>query len=134
MSPDAKKQRDATAARGVEIVLQYESDHNREARDLNIDDPNHEGCDIESTDTNGNVRFIEVKSISGTWDSDDPAGLSHPQFTKASKLKDQFWLYVVENTASDTPTVIRIQNPAEKADQFLFDDGWRQIAAPDTPP
>jgi len=134
MSPEAQKQRDATAVRGVEIALQYERDHDREPKDLNVDDPNHQGCDIESTDANGEVRFIEVKAISGTWDSDDPAGLTNPQFTNAVKLGDHFWLYVIENTASDTTTLIRIQNPAAKVDQFLFDDGWRQIASDETPP
>jgi hypothetical protein len=40
-----------------------------------------------------------------------------------------FWLYVVENADSTTPSVYPIQNPAGLAEKFIFDDGWKAVSA-----
>jgi hypothetical protein len=86
------------------------------------------GYDVESRDAAGNiVRYIEVKSLSGYW-KNTYAVLSRPQFEKALALGDIFWLYVVERAQSDDFRIHRIQNPALKANHFMFDDGWRATA------
>jgi hypothetical protein len=85
------------------------------------------GYDIESRDASGKVvRYIEVKSFSGDWRS-TYAVLSQQQFTKARRLGDLFWLYVVENAVSDSFAIYRIQNPALRANHFMFDDGWHAL-------
>jgi len=88
------------------------------------------GYDIESRDASGKViRYIEVKSLSGRW-RNTYAVLSRPQFDKAIDLGDAFWLYVVENAESDQFAIHPIQNPALKANRFMFDDGWRATSEP----
>jgi hypothetical protein len=72
------------------------------------------------------VRYIEVKSNSGLWGTLG-VGLSKPQFDKASELGDRYWLYVVENAVGEGSRVYRINNPARRVDQFLYDDGWRGL-------
>ena len=92
---------------------------------------NHEGWDIESKDVEGNtVRYIEVKSTSGRW-NDTGVPLSRPQFEKAKELRDQYWLYVVEYALEPDFVIHRIQDPAERVNQFLYDRGWQQLAEKD---
>jgi hypothetical protein len=91
---------------------------------------NHPGYDIESRDTSGEIeRYIEVKSRSGLW-GDDGVGLTSTQFSKARELGEQYWLYVVENAAQPDAQIYRIQNPAGKVEQFLYDAGWQDTAEP----
>jgi len=89
---------------------------------------NHKGYDIESKDAKGNiVRYIEVKAIGTGWGSSG-VGLSDAQFHKALELGDKFWLYVVEHAERDDCRIYPIQNPARKANQFFYDDGWKQAS------
>lgn len=93
----------------------------------------HPGYDIESRSADGAIeRYIEVKSSSGLWGSLG-VGLSKPQFDKAAELGDRYWVYVIENAASDDFRIYRINDPARQVDQFLYDDGWRAVAEPDPP-
>ena len=42
----------------------------------------------------------------------------------AQECGDSYWLYVVENAGTDSPNIVRIQDPAGKARTFTFDHGW----------
>jgi len=110
---------------GVRHVLDYETNTGRIPKEMPHKNP---GYDVESRNAKGEVeRYIEIKSLSGRWNH-SYATLSRPQFDKATSLGDAFWLYVVENAESDNYQVHRIQNPALKANHFMFDDGWRSVA------
>ena len=113
---------------GVARVLDYEKACGRIPKEMPHKNP---GYDIESRDAKGNiVRYIEVKSLSGAW-SDTYAVLSKPQFDAAERLGDAFWLYVVDQAQTDAFAIHRIQNPAQRANHFMFDDGWRATAEAD---
>jgi hypothetical protein len=126
---DEKWPRSPVDEAGIKHVLQCEIDQERIPKEMPHQNP---GYDIESHDASGNVvRFIEVKSFSGQWDH-TYAVLSRPQFEKASNTGEHFWLYVVEHAESEEEFRIhRIQNPAQKANHFMFDDGWRAMAEKD---
>jgi hypothetical protein len=110
---------------GIDRVLDYERACGRIPE---VMPHTHPGYDIESRDAEGRVlRYIEVKALSGHW-IDTYAVLSKLQFEEAKRLGEKFWLYVVEQARTDTFTIHRIQNPAGKANHFMFDDGWRAIA------
>ena len=125
--PAITQRRKEVDAAGVKHTL----DHESRVR-FPVEMPhNHEGWDIESKDVEGNtVRYIEVKSTSGRW-NDTGVPLSRPQFEKAKELRDQYWLYVVEYALEPDFVIHRIQDPAERVNQFLYDRGWQQLAEKD---
>ena len=84
------------------------------------------GYDIKSTAGDGVVRFIEVKSTAAGWSTG--VRVSDTQFRFAQDRTEEFWLYVVEH-ALDRPTVTAINDPASRVTEFIFDDGWRAVAA-----
>ena len=107
-----------------EIAMQHEIDEGRAPEDmpgLNV------GYDIESTEPNGDIRCIEVKSIAGKWGG---AGvtLSYSQINLASIKKDAFWLYIVENVAESSQRLYKIQNPVKYIKGFKFNDAWKELA------
>ncbi len=91
----------------MEIVMKYERSQNRTPKDVSKEiGP---GFDIRSTDENGNTRLIEVKGRTGV----GSVSLSLNEWFKAKGLGDDYYLYVVWNTANNpdkTPKII--QNPA----------------------
>jgi len=112
---------------GIRRVMDYESHAGRHPTELAHSNP---GYDIESRDDSGNsVRYIEVKSFSGRW-RNTFAQLSRMQFDTANELGDRFWLYVVESADTDACRVLPIRNPAQRANHFMFDDGWVALAEP----
>lgn len=122
---DGPEPRSPVDIAGVRRVLQFEADAGRRATEMPHKNP---GYDIQSCDQDGKVvRYIEVKSLSGAWRS-TYAVLSRPQFQKALSLGDGFWLYVVERATSDNFRIYPIQNPATRANHFMFDDGWSATA------
>jgi hypothetical protein len=121
---DETERRTATDEAGIERVLRYERGEGRLPRSL----PHHNpGYDIESTDSSGNKRYIEVKSLAGAWDKLGVA-LTVSQFTKAQELNEQFWLYVVERAEQDDFDIHRIQNPTHLVKQYFYDHGWKALA------
>jgi len=76
------------------------------------------------------VRYIEVKGRSGEWGSLG-VGLTRSQFAKAATLADAYWLYVVDWADQEEFRIFRIQNPARRVNQFLYDDGWRALSEDD---
>jgi hypothetical protein len=110
---------------GVNRVLAHESSAGRSPKEMPHKNP---GYDIESRNASGKVvRYIEVKSFCGDWRA-TYAVLSQMQFNKARELGELFWLYVVERAESDAFNIYCIQNPAVRANHFMFDDGWGAIS------
>lgn len=96
-------------------------------------DGNH-GFDLYEADSTGKqIRWVEVKSMTGSL-KDRPVGLSRKQFDCAREQGDAYWLYVVEHATDPARArVLRIQNPAGRARTFTFDHGWIGIALTDLP-
>jgi hypothetical protein len=113
---------------GVEKAMAYERDHERTPTDMETIQVHHPGYDIKSIDNVGRVRYIEVKTFSGLWDSQNPAQVTKTEFDKARELGDSYWLYVVELVETDQVKIYPIRNPANRADYYLFDYGWVPIA------
>jgi hypothetical protein len=113
---------------GVEKVMAYERDHERTPTDMETVQVHHPGYDIKSIDKLGRVRYIEVKSFSGLWDSQNPAQVTKTEFDTARELGDSYWLYVVEQVETDQVKIYPIRNPANRSDYYLFDYGWVPIA------
>lgn len=110
---------------GIRRVLEYERNENREPKKM----PHHQkGYDIKSLDDLGNVRYIEVKSLSGEWGTRNAAGLTRAQFEMARKHGEKVWLYVVERATTEDYQIYPIQDPANRVNQYLYDDGWRAVS------
>lgn len=109
---------------GIDRVLAFEAGEGRTPEEM---PPNHPGYDIKSADAEGRTRYIEVKALSGAWGKFG-ISLTATEYLAAQRLQDQYWLYVVENTNSSTPSLARIQNPAVLINQYVFDRGWLSLA------
>ena len=93
---------------GMRAVLEYEreragGDVGKLNRIKDVSD-SLRGYDVESFD-----RVIEVKSFRKT----GPAELTSHEWATAERMRDYYWLYVVEN-ALEQPKIYTICNPAEK--------------------
>jgi len=88
----------------MDIVMEYEKSQGRFPKDVSKEiGP---GFDVRSTDENGDSRLIEVKGRTGV----GPVSLSYNEWFKAKGLGDDYYLYVVWNTANNpdkTPKIIR---------------------------
>jgi len=120
---------------GIARVMQYEVAAGRAAEEMPVGNP---GFDIRSLDSADQWRRIEVKSLAGAWDQGG-VRLSRTQFEKAQNHPAEFWLYVVEYALTPKAHIWCIPAPATLADQFLFDDGWKDVVQwlegiPERPP
>ena len=88
---------------------------------------NNPGYDIESTEPNGDIRYIEIKSTKSLWGRDGIT-LSFAQLNLAYIKKDAFWLYVIENIGSENSRIYKIQNPMQHLRGFKLNDSWKEIA------
>ena len=105
----------------IQFILEHEPDWRRT-------ETNNPGFDLYQVDSEGIVaRWCEVKSMSGAFDS-RPATMTRRQFQEAQNRGQAYWLYVVENTGTDSANIVSIQNPAGQARTFTFDKGWRDIS------
>jgi len=121
--PDGLDQaaRMALESKAIDLILQNESCWKRTAT-------HNPGYDLYVSDgRDAAVRWCEVKAMTGSLE-DRPVGLSRTQFEFAQKHGEEYWLYVVEHTATDKPRIVRIQDPAGKAETFTFDRGWILVA------
>jgi len=91
---------------GMQVAMQYEREHGRLPEDVSAENL---GYDIRSTSPNGEVRYIEVKARAAT----GPIALTPNERLMAQRLGEEYWLYIVENAASQ-PRPHTIQNPAAK--------------------
>ena len=115
------EQRMSLEAKAINFILDREPEWKRAPA-------NNPGYDLYQADQRGTITaWCEVKAMSGTLDN-RPASMTKRQFEEAGCLGDAYWLYVVENAATDNPRLVKIQNPAGLASTFTFDKGWREIA------
>jgi superfamily II DNA or RNA helicase len=89
---------------GMKTAMEYEQKEQRNPEDVSLKDI---GYDIRSWDNLGNYRYIEVKARSRT----GSISLTPNEWVMANRLGDEYWLYIVENAATN-PTLYTIQNPA----------------------
>jgi hypothetical protein len=131
-APDGKlsERRTAIDRAGVDYVLEREQAEGREPHEM---PHHHKGYDVESSGLGDQLRYIEVKSLSGRWTEWDAAALTAPEFETACELRERYWLYVVESAETAERCLYRIQDPARKINQYLFDDGWKALAETDLP-
>lgn len=125
---EGQKHRLAVDRAGVDKVLEHE-------RDLGCvpEEQEHfnKGFDVISRDPDGQIlRYIEVKSLSGSWGGDG-VKISPTQFSFGQEKGEKFWLYVVERAFDEDYKIHCIQNPSLRVDEFCFDDGWQDAAEKD---
>jgi len=127
--PDRPEQeeRQALEEQAIDLILEREPGLQRTS-------PNNPGFDLIQPGPDGvPVRWIEVKAMTGDL-ADRPVGLSRAQFEEAQRRGDRYWLYVVEHASTpEKARVVRIQDPAGKAQTFTFDHGWISVAEIDQP-
>ena len=87
---------------GMEIAMEYENFCGRKPEDVSKENL---GYDIRSKGK-GEIRYIEVKARADTGD----ILLTPNEWFKARRFKNDYWLYIVENTAKN-PSLYIIQNP-----------------------
>jgi len=108
----------------LEFILRVEPEWIRAAN-------NNPGYDLFQIDENEKViRWCELKAMTGSL-KDHPVGLSHKQFMFAAEKGENFWFYIVEHANTESPRILRIQDPVGKARTFSFDKGWADIAIKD---
>jgi hypothetical protein len=131
VDPAEAERREKVERQGVDFVLKWETNAGRFPTEM---PQTHEGYDVESRNAVDEVEcFIEVKAISAAW-GERGVTLSQAQFAAAQRLKDKYWLYVVEDANSTAPKLNRIQNPALKVKCFAYDQGWRELSEKDGGP
>lgn len=114
---------------GMRVATDYERSQNRMPEDVS---PQNLGYDIRSI-ASQEVRYIEVKARSRT----GAVALTPNEWLMAHRLGDEYWLYVVENAASQ-PSLYRIQDPAAKLKpnevveivRYVVTD-WKKAAIPE---
>lgn len=92
--------------------------------------PNNPGFDLYRTESgrkNGKITvWCEVKGLSGKFSR---VSLTKTEFEEARKRGERYWLYIVENATSKNPNLIRIKDPAGKAERFTYrHPAWRGAA------
>jgi hypothetical protein len=131
VDPEVAARRQTVSRAGLKRVLQYEHSKGRVPKAM---PHNHPGYDVEASNVSGEIeRYIEVKSIDTDWEG-PYAGLTATQFRTAQQLGTRYWLYVVERANGPDRQIYRIQDPARRVTQFMFDDGWKALAETDGPP
>lgn len=110
----------------IRKVMELEKEEDRVPKEM---PHSNEGYDIESYAPDGRIeRYIEVKGLSGPW-SELGVAVSRGQFRKACKESNSFYLYVVEFALEpERARAYSIQDPANKVDEFWFDNGWIDLA------
>ena len=89
---------------GMEIAMKYEKNQGREPEDISKENL---GFDIRSK-SKTEMRYIEVKARK----EEGQVALTLNEWFKAKRFKEQYWLYVVANAATN-PILYIINNPAE---------------------
>jgi hypothetical protein len=107
------------------FVVKHEIEEGRIPKEMSEDNA---GYDIKSTEKNGDIRFIEVKSISGQWGGEGIT-VSPSQINFAQEYKKAFWLYVVENIGKSNARLHKLQDPMKYVKGFKFNEAWKEIAS-----
>ena len=112
---------------GMRITTQYEKVHLRNPQDVSAENV---GYDIKSSNES-EVRYIEVKARAQTGSID----LTPNEWMIAQRLREEYWLYVVEYAGTESPKLYTIQDPAVKlAPERIVEayrwrsDDWKEAA------
>jgi len=89
---EAKKK--AVELKGMEFVMKYEQDHGRSPED--VSEKTYLGYDIKSTSMD-ETRYIEVKSFA----TKNQIEISSNEWRIASQYRDDYYLYVVQDTSTE---------------------------------
>jgi len=111
----------------IEMTKEYEKRQGREPESV---EKENLGFDLRSLGEE-ETRYIEVKGRAG----EGKVSLTENEWTKANRLEDEYWLYVVTNTKSD-PQLHIVQDPAsnlepdaKKIVRYLVgSDKWKKVA------
>lgn len=120
--PKVQQKRMLAERRAIEVIKAEESS-------LKVMPPGNPGFDLVEVKSGKRVRWIEVKSMTGSWDGRF-ASMTRPQIEEALKRWDSYWLYVVENVWKANRKIYRIPNPAGLATQFQFRHNWKKFSEP----
>ena len=107
---------------GIQIAMEYERKHGREPKDVSRENL---GFDIRSKGE-GEVRYIEVKARAGC----GQIALTPNELMKAKQLKNDYWLYIVVNAATN-PELYVVNNPAENLKFFEKVEVVRYLVEPE---
>jgi superfamily II DNA or RNA helicase len=115
-------------ALGMEVAMRYEREQGRKPEDVSAENL---GFDIRSTALDGAIRYIEVKARADT----GAIVLTTNEWLMAQRLKDEYWLYIVER-ATTNPELYTIQDPAAKLRpeevietvRYVVKD-WKEVAS-----
>mgnify|MGYP005840679579 CR=1 FL=1 len=91
---------------GMEISMRYEVEQGRVPEDVSA---MNLGYDIRSSGGDRAIRYIEVKARS----AEGAVALTPNEWLMAHRLGEEYWLYIVANTARN-PELYIINNPAAK--------------------
>jgi hypothetical protein len=93
---------------GMAVAMAYERDAGRLPVDVSLE---FRGYDIHSSRSGSeDVRYIEVKAFADS----GMVQMTQNEWLMANKLRDRYWLYVVERATSEGPTLHTIQDPVAK--------------------
>lgn len=104
---------------GMRFVKQFEFTMGRQPRDDSAETDG--GYDYRS-EGGGEVRYIEVKTLSEAWDA-STVTMSRKQMYTAFRKGEEFWLYVVE-CALTQPRLWCLRNPGWVATSYTFAQDW----------
>ena len=107
-------------------VMEHEKSEGRIATEMSDTNP---GYDIESieNDGSGDLRFIEIKSLSGDWGAEG-VSISIRQLDWAYRKGKCYWIYIVENINNENRKIHMISDPASHIRAFKFNSAWKDIA------
>jgi hypothetical protein len=109
-----------------DFVIKYETSEGRIAEAMSQTNAGYDIESIENDDT-GDLRFIEVKSLSGYWGAEG-ISLSIKQLEWAYKKGKAYWIYIVENVSNENIRLYKVQDPAKHIRAYKFNHAWKQIA------
>ncbi|RLE44576.1 helicase, partial [Candidatus Woesearchaeota archaeon] len=116
---------------GMRIAMEFEKSQGRMPEDVSLQNL---GFDIRSKSPDGSIRYIEVKAKA----REGKIALNPNEWLMAHRLKNEYWLYVVVNVATQ-PELYTIQNPSDKLKpeeiveifRYIVKD-WKNIATKQT--
>lgn len=117
-----RETRMALEAKAIDLIVSIEPELQRTKT-------NNSGFDLcEAGENERPIRWVEVKAMTGSL-HDRPVCMSRTQFDCAWVNGEAYWLYVVEHAGDPVKArIIKVNDPAGKAKNFTFDEGWALIA------
>nr|MBA2669550.1 DUF3883 domain-containing protein [Gemmatimonadota bacterium] len=134
---DGMRRDDEIELVGMRVAIEYEEAEGWRPEDVSKE--KHGGFDIRSILLNadgsiGGARYVEVKARARSGE----IRLTANEWKKARHFGPNYWIYVVTEAGTDSPTLTRIANPAARfrEDEDIFaagfvipEDRWRQHAS-----